>query len=109
MDRVIVRVLTAVSPGLTEGGYQASANDVAAMPSVHLGLTVLAMVALAKFEPRTRWTGGIYSLLMLFSITYLGEHYVVDGVAGVAMALGGWWLLGKTGPTGLEGPGADSE
>lgn len=51
MDRTIIGVLTAVSPALTEGGYQASANDVAAMPSVHLGLTVLAMVALARFDP----------------------------------------------------------
>ncbi len=94
MDRIALRVLSSTSATLTEGGYQASANDVAAMPSVHQGLTVLAMIALAKHEPRTRWTGWVYSFLMLFSITYLGEHYAVDGVVGAAIAWGAWRIAG---------------
>ena len=94
MDRIAIRVLSATSATLTEGGYQASANDVAAMPSVHQGLTVLAMIALATHDPRTRWTGYIYSVLMLFSITYLGEHYVVDGLVGAAIAWGAWRIAG---------------
>ena len=92
MDRIVIRVLTATSATLTEGGYQASANDVAAMPSLHQGLTVLAMIFLAKHNPATRWAGWIYSALMLFAITYLGEHYAVDGLVGAAMAWGAWWL-----------------
>jgi len=95
MDRIGIRVLTATSATLTEGGYQASANDVAAMPSVHQGITVLAMIALANHIPSTRWTGWIYSIFMLFSISYLGEHYLVDGVLGAGMAWGGWWLVGS--------------
>lgn len=94
MDRIAIRVLSATSATLTEGGLQASANDVAAMPSVHQGLTVLAMIALATDNPGTRWTGCIYSVLMLFAITYLGEHYVVDGLVGAAMAWGAWRTMG---------------
>ncbi|MFH1765552.1 MAG: phosphatase PAP2 family protein [Gemmatimonadota bacterium] len=97
MDRIAVRVLSSTSATLTEGGYQASANDVAAMPSVHQGLTVLAMIALAKHDPRTRWTGWVYSVLMLFAITYLGEHYAVDGVVGAAIAWWAWRLVGARG------------
>jgi hypothetical protein len=95
LDRIIIRVLKAVSPSLTTAGYEAHANDVAAMPSVHLGLTVLAMLALARLDPRTRWTGWAYSLLMLFAITYLGEHYAVDGIVGAALAWGGWKVAGS--------------
>ena len=95
IDRVIIRVLSETFPELTAGGYAASANDVAAMPSVHQGLTVLAMIALGKHDPRTRLTGWLYATLMLFAITYLGEHYVVDGLAGAAVAWGAWTFAGK--------------
>jgi len=94
VDRIGVQVLARISPSLTESGYQASANDVAAMPSVHLGLTVLASLALARVNPHTRWVAWAYSLAMLFTITYLGEHYVVDGVAGAAVAWGAWMGAG---------------
>jgi len=81
------------------------------MPSVHLGLTVLAMLALAHLDPRTRWTGWAYSLLMLLAITYLGEHYAVDGIVGAALAWGGWKVAGRSGPgsagvTGSEAAGS---
>jgi membrane-associated phospholipid phosphatase len=92
--RIEHELLNAIYPGLTAGGYAASANDVAAMPSVHLGLTVLPMMAMASFMPRTRVTAWIYGLTMLLAITYLGEHYAVDGVVGAGMAWGAWWLAG---------------
>ena len=97
VERIGVRVLNSVSQTLTEGGYQASANDVAAMPSVHLGFTVLPMIALASFMPETRVTTWIYGLTMLLSITYLGEHYAVDGVVGAGMAYAAWVVVGKLG------------
>ncbi len=97
LDRIGIRVLTATYPSLTAGGYQASANDVAAMPSVHQGLTVLAMIAMASHIPRSRWTAWVYSLSMLFAIAYLGEHYLVDGLAGAGVAWAGWWVAGRWG------------
>jgi hypothetical protein len=100
LDRIGMGVLTATSATLTEGGYSAQANDVAAMPSVHQGLVVLAMLALAHHVPRARMWAWIYSLFMLFSITYLGEHYATDGVVGAAMALGAWRITRGVGRTG---------
>lgn len=95
LDRIIIRVLTSISPTLTEGGYQASGNDVAAMPSVHQGLTVLATIAWVAHRPNFRWAGWAYGLGMLFAISYLGEHYLVDGIIGGAMAWAAWWGAGK--------------
>jgi len=97
IERIGIRVLTEWSPALTAGGYEASSNDVAAMPSVHQGLTVLAMIAMAAHIPKIRWAGWTYSLVMLLSIAYLGEHYLVDGAAGAAIAWGAWWLAGSIG------------
>ncbi|MBT8398748.1 MAG: inositol phosphorylceramide synthase [Gemmatimonadetes bacterium] len=94
MERLGIQVLMATSPTLTEGGYAASANDVAAMPSVHQGLTVLAMIAMASHNPKTRWTAWIYGVTMLLAITYLGEHYAVDGIVGAGMAWGAWVVAG---------------
>lgn len=90
LQRMLTGILASASPGITEAGYGASANDVAAMPSVHQGMTVLAMIAMVRADPRTRATAWVYSLSMLFAITYLGEHYVVDALAGSLTAWLGW-------------------
>jgi membrane-associated phospholipid phosphatase len=95
VERIGIGVLMATSETLTAGGYAASANDVAAMPSVHLGFTVLPMIAMVSFMPRTRLTAWVYGLAMLLAITYLGEHYAVDGVVGAAMAWGAWMVAGR--------------
>lgn len=65
-------------------------NPIAAMPSIHLAATM--MVAL----PARRAGMGIFSLgvaytgLMGLALVYLGEHYVVDLVAGGTMVLVSW-------------------
>jgi membrane-associated phospholipid phosphatase len=61
-------------------------NSVAAMPSLHIAITWL----LVLFAVNTRrWAGGLlgaYCLLMAAALLYLGEHYVVDMIAGAVMA-----------------------
>jgi membrane-associated phospholipid phosphatase len=52
--------------------------------------------------PRWRWLGAAYAAAMLFAIVYLGEHYVVDGLAGWAVAGACWagvnaWLRARPG------------
>jgi hypothetical protein len=104
VDRIGMGVLTAASSTLTQGGYSAQANDVAAMPSVHQGLVILAMLALASHVKRAGPAAFSYAALMLFSITYLGEHYAVDGLAGGAMAWAAWRLTARR-PGGNSSPG----
>lgn len=87
---VLADLLFPAAPGAFQAGYQASANDVAAMPSVHMALACLASLAVAAWRG-WRIIPVAYALLMAFAIVYLGEHYVVDAVAGAALAWVSWW------------------
>lgn len=64
-----------------------SSNPVAAMPSVHMAVSVI--VLLMAF--RVNWLlGGLavaYNAAMAFSLVYLGEHYVLDILAGVLLTV----------------------
>jgi len=37
-----------------------------------------------------RWFGVGYAISMLFAVVYLGEHYAVDGFAGLGVAAAAW-------------------
>jgi membrane-associated phospholipid phosphatase len=79
---------------LQEG--QAAANPVAAMPSLHTGFaTLITLFMIATLSTRWRWAFLIYPLLMGISLLYLGEHYFIDLVAGVAYALAVHLLCNK--------------
>ena len=75
------------SGAMENGTHIAGTNDVGAMPSLHTGLTA----AMAAFFWRiNRPFGGICSLyvaLMGFSLIYLGEHYLVDVLAGLVVGI----------------------
>lgn len=70
-----------------------SANQVAAMPSLHAALPlVLALVLIHVWG----WKATpllLYPLTMGFNLVYLGEHYVVDVLAGYAVALVAYLLV----------------
>jgi hypothetical protein len=64
------------------------ANDLAPLPSLHEGMTILACVALWPRSGRaTRVVLVTYPLVMAFSLVYTGEHYVSDLVAGALMVV----------------------
>jgi membrane-associated phospholipid phosphatase len=78
---------------LREG--QVAANPVAAMPSLHTAYaTIIALFVLAYVRSRLRWLIVLYPLAMGLSLVYLGEHYVVDLLAGVGYALAVHLLIG---------------
>lgn len=70
-------------------------NAVAAMPSLHAGF---ALFVPAFFLPRVRpiWLKVVllaFPVIMLTSLVYFGEHYVIDGLIGwliVGAAFGFW-------------------
>jgi membrane-associated phospholipid phosphatase len=62
-------------------------NPVAAMPSLHAGTTVLvAIYVIWRLRSSLRWLVLIYPLLMCVTLVYYGEHYVIDLIAGAALA-----------------------
>lgn len=75
---------------LSEG--QAAVNPVAAMPSLHTAFaTLIALFAISHLRSRWRWLVVLYPIAMGLSLVYLGEHYVVDLLAGVLYAFGVHW------------------
>jgi membrane-associated phospholipid phosphatase len=62
-------------------------NAVAAMPSLHMGVTFAVYLFTRDLN---RWLGRLllaYSALMGFSLVYMGEHYAVDVLVGMAIAV----------------------
>lgn len=65
-------------------------NPFAAMPSLHFGTSVMAARVLSGVGRAPGGLGWTYALVLGFGLVYLGEHYVVDLVAGLALAEGVW-------------------
>lgn len=70
-----------------------SPNPVAAFPSLHAAFPVLAFLFVRRRFGRVAIGVAIYTALMWFAIVYLGHHYVVDIIGGVALAVGTYWLV----------------
>jgi membrane-associated phospholipid phosphatase len=60
-------------------------NPLAAMPSLHFATSLMAALLLAEVGPLAGAFGFSYALTLGFALVYLGEHYVVDLLAGAAL------------------------
>ncbi|MDQ6743704.1 MAG: phosphatase PAP2 family protein [Candidatus Dormibacteraeota bacterium] len=69
-------------------------NPVAALPSLHAAFAFLAFLAVCKPYPKAAVVMFVWCLAVWFSVVYLGEHYVLDVVAGVALAGTSWGIGG---------------
>jgi membrane-associated phospholipid phosphatase len=64
-------------------------NPYAAMPSLHVGWSLLAGIALIACA-RSWWlkaAGGALPILMTFAVIMTGNHYLLDVIAGAAVVL----------------------
>ena len=76
-------------------------NPVAAMPSLHLATTLLVVtMGIRGLRSRWRWLLLTYPVAMGLTLVYCAEHYVMDLLAGVVLAVivlavithaEGWW------------------
>jgi membrane-associated phospholipid phosphatase len=73
-------------------------NPFAAMPSLHFGTSVMSARVLSQVGPGHGALGWAYALALGFGLVYLGEHYVIDLVAGLALAEGIWRLAPRVEP-----------
>lgn len=76
------------------GIYEQSTYVFGAMPSLHAAAP--AWVALWARRKWLRRFSLIYAGMMAFFALYLGHHYLVDVVAGVALAVAVYWMLEHT-------------
>jgi membrane-associated phospholipid phosphatase len=65
-------------------------NPFAAMPSLHFGTSVIAARVLSLVGRPQAVAGWTYALTLGFGLVYLGEHYVVDLIAGLVLAEAIW-------------------
>jgi hypothetical protein len=86
--------------------FSAVGNQVAAMPSLHAGLSILVAVwAITRLRSTWRWVMVLYPCAMSFMLVYYAEHYVVDIIAGgicVGIVLVCWSVWERRHPRILE-------
>ncbi len=84
------------------GTLATAANQLAAMPSMHLGWAAWSALAAWRILPRSRWTAlvWLYPVLTSVDVMATGNHYLSDVVAGVVLFAvaqlvadrwQGWW------------------
>ncbi|CAA9584873.1 MAG: phosphoesterase, PA-phosphatase related [uncultured Thermomicrobiales bacterium] len=61
-------------------------NPWGSMPSDHVASAAITAMGLAEVSPVYGALGWSYVVLASFAVVYLGEHYVVDVLAGLAVA-----------------------
>lgn len=94
MDGKVRRVMSEVADWVkgkanpTEGEHEMGSNPFAAIPSDHFASAVMTAILLGEQDRRAGAFGWAYALGLGFTLVYLGEHYVGDLAAGLALALG---------------------
>ena len=80
--------------GTTHGGPVA-ADQYGALPSLHLAWAVWATVVATRMlaGSRFRWLCWIYPVLVTIGVVVTGNHYLLDAVAGTAVALTAFALV----------------
>jgi diacylglycerol O-acyltransferase len=87
-----------VSRGHTVGSWGSglvdTANQMAAMPSLHIGWALWVSVVLARFTVGLRWQSlsAFHVLLTLFVVMATANHYLLDAVAVVVPIMVGMWF-----------------
>ena len=91
--RIVRDITSQVSPEAYQRAYEiAGPNDVAAMPSLHMAITFIIAFIAWRFNAVAGVVALLYAAFMAFALVYLGEHYMVDLLAGLLTAIVTWKL-----------------
>lgn len=97
----VLRIMEPIGKQLGGGLYQAGysvvgeSNPIAAMPSIHFAVTFLLFWVAMDYSKPWRYLGAFYALSMGAALVYMGEHYVIDVVAGGIVTSIGWIVAGR--------------
>ena len=81
--RVVCRVLDRPPPSEDD---DVPGNPWGSMPSDHISSAAMTAMALAEISPLHGAVGWLYVGGAAFAVVYLGEHYLMDVLAGLAVA-----------------------
>jgi hypothetical protein len=89
VDRIVPEVWGQLGVGTAQSLYENRdfVNPVAAMPSLHAAFPLMLLLFFWSAGRWVRLVLGFYTLAMAFALVYGGEHFVIDILAGWAMAL----------------------
>ncbi len=97
--------LTKASLWQTYSGQSDLPGGISAMPSMHNAQAALFVAFAYAVSRRFGHIVLVYAILIFIGSIHLGWHYAVDGIVGVAAALGVWFLCGRFLPGAVsEGP-----
>jgi hypothetical protein len=86
-------------------GVEGFINDLAAMPSLHVGWAVWCAFALvAAFRSRWRHLAWLYPIATTLVVVATANHYVLDALAGAVVVGIPLWLCGMRPTARLEEP-----
>lgn len=68
---------------------------ISAFPSMHLTMATLNTIYAFRFGRAWGWAMVIFTAAMLIGSVHLGWHYLVDGLAGIPLALVFWWVAAR--------------
>lgn len=98
--RIMEPIARQLGGGLYQAGYEVvgESNPIAAMPSIHFAITFLLVCVAAGQRKRWRVAAWLYTLSMGVALVYMGEHYVIDVLAGALVTTASWklavaWIL----------------
>lgn len=93
VQRIMGNIAEQIGGGLYEAGYKivGESNPIAAMPSMHFGVTFLLVWAARGKGLGWEIAAWLYSLSMGAALVYMGEHYVIDIVVGGMVTTFAWY------------------
>ena len=74
-------------------------SGISAMPSMHLSMGTLLLLAARRMDRRLMVLALAYLAFLEIGSIHLGWHYAIDGYAGILGTLAIWWALGRLLPT----------
>ena len=82
-----------LGPDPYELGISGGANQLAAMPSLHVGWALLvALGVIATGKAKARWLAVLHPLITLAVVVVTANHYWVDAIVAVMLVLAAWLL-----------------
>ncbi|MEJ2052787.1 MAG: phosphatase PAP2 family protein [Calditrichaceae bacterium] len=72
---------------IAKGGFQGGA-----FPSSHIAVSLLVLFSLFKNHRKAFWIFTPFNLLLIIGTVWGRYHYAIDGVAGITLSIGVWYL-----------------